>query len=288
LDCTNIISPILSVITNIGYDHTQLLGSTLEEIALEKAGIIKQRTPVVIGEATPETRMVFDAIAEEAHAPIIYAEDHIEVLDWKPSESGITYQTEHFGIIEGELGGIYQSKNTNTVLCAIMQLERLGYMHPVSCDPETICQNKEVREGMKSVCELTGLKGRWQKICERPLTICDTGHNVPGWKYLSEQLSTIKCKHMHIMFGMVDDKDVEGVMALLPRDATYYFTKSSSKRAITETLLKLYAQQAGLKGECYSNVPGAYEAIKKTAKDGDFVFIGGSTYVVADFLKNCI
>ena len=288
LDCTNIISPILSVITNIGYDHTQFLGSTLEEIALQKAGIIKHRTPVVIGETTPETRTVFDAIAEEAHAPIIYAEDHIEVLDWKPSENGITYQTEHFGIVEGELAGIYQAKNTNTILCVIRQLERLGYMHPVSCDPDTICQNKEVREGMKSVCDLTGLKGRWQTVCKQPLTICDTGHNVPGWKYLSEQLSTIKCHHMHILFGMVDDKDLEGVMALLPKDATYYFTKASTKRAVSENLLKLFAQQAGLQGECYPNVPSAYESIKKAANDNDFVFIGGSSYVVADFLKNCI
>jgi len=288
LDCTNIISPILSVITNIGYDHTQFLGSTLEEIALEKAGIIKHRTPVVIGETTPETRAIFDAIAEEAHAPIIYAEDHVEVLDWKPSENGITYQTENFGIVEGELAGIYQAKNTNTILCAIRQLERLGYMHPISCDPDTICENREVREGMKSVCDLTGLKGRWQTICERPLTICDTGHNVPGWKYLSEQLSTIKCHHMHILFGMVDDKDLEGVMALLPKDATYYFTKASTKRAVSENLLKLFAQQAGLQGESYPNVPSAYESIKKAAKDTDFVFIGGSSYVVADFLKNCI
>jgi len=288
MDCTNIITPILSVITNIGLDHTQFLGSTLEEIALEKAGIIKQRIPVVIGETTPETRMVFDTIAEDAKAPIIYAEDHIEVKDWKPYGNGITYQTEHYGTIEGELGGIYQAKNTNTVLCAIRQLERLGYMHPVNCDPDTICQNKEVREGFKSVCELTGLKGRWQTICERPLTICDTGHNVPGWKYLSEQLSGIKCHQMHILFGMVDDKDLEGVMALLPKDATYYFTKASTKRAVSENLLKLFAQQYGLRGECYPNVSGAYEAIKDSANDDDFVFIGGSSYVVADFLKNCI
>jgi dihydrofolate synthase/folylpolyglutamate synthase len=155
LDCTNIITPILSIITNIGLDHTQFLGSTLEEIALEKAGIIKQRIPVVVGETTPETRAVFEAIAEDAHAPLIYAEDRAEVINCQQSEQGLTYRTEHYGIVEGELGGIYQEKNTNTILCAIRQLEMLGYMHPVSCDPDSPCQNKEVREGMKMVTELT-------------------------------------------------------------------------------------------------------------------------------------
>ena len=288
LDCTNIITPILSIITNIGMDHTKFLGSTLPEIAIEKAGIIKQSVPVVIGESTPETREVFDAIAKDAHASIIYAEDKKEVLESKLSENGITYQTEHFGILNGELAGYYQTKNTNTVLCAVTELERLGFMHPVNCDPETECQNKEVREGFKNVCDLTGLKGRWQTVNEKPKTVCDTGHNLPGWKYLSEQLSTIKCNHMHILFGMVDDKDVEGVMKLLPKNATYYFTKANSKRAISENILKLYAQQLGLKGESYPDVASAYGDIKKHAIDDDFVFIGGSSYVVADFLKNCI
>ena len=290
LDCTNIISPILSVITNIGYDHTQFLGSTLEEIALQKAGIIKHRTPVVIGETTPETRMVFEAIATEAHAPITYADDRLEVLESKamPLDNGFTYYTEHYGILEGELAGYYQAKNANTVLHAVRQLEKLGFMHPVNCDPEKECQNKEVREGFKKVCELTGLKGRWQTVKERPRTVCDTGHNLPGWQYLSEQLNAVKCHNMHILFGMVDDKDVEGVMALLPKNAHYYFAKASTPRAVSENILKLYAQQLGLKGESYPNVVSAYEDIKISAKEDDFVFIGGSSYVVADFLKNCI
>ena len=288
LDCTNIITPILSIITNIGLDHTQFLGSTLEEIALEKAGIIKQRIPVVIGETTPETRVVFEAIAEEAHAPLIYAEDHAEIRSCQQSEEGLTYYTEHYGIVEGELGGIYQEKNTNTILCAIRQLEMLGYMHPINCTPDILCQNKEVREGIKKVIELTGLKGRWQIVSNKPLTICDTGHNLPGWLYLSKQINSINCDKMHILFGMVDDKDLEGVMKILPQNATYYFTKANTKRAVSENILKLYAQQIGLCGDCYSNVANAYETIKKTAKENDFVFIGGSSYIVADFLKNCI
>ena len=288
LDCTNIITPILSVITNIGMDHTQFLGSTLQEIALEKAGIIKQGVPVVIGETLPETRDIFEAIATEAHAPIVYAEEKAEVTDSIPHDKGITYWTEHFGMLQGELAGYYQVKNTNTVLCAVRQLEKLGFMHPVTCDPAIECQNKEVREGFKNVCELTGLQGRWQTVKEKPRTVCDTGHNLPGWEYLSKQLNAVKCHHMHILFGMVDDKDVEGVMNLLPKNATYYFTKASSKRAISESILNLYAQQLGLKGECYPNVASAYEYIKNCAENNDFVFIGGSSYVVADFLKNCI
>ena len=288
LDCTNIITPILSVITNIGMDHTQFLGSTLEQIAFEKAGIIKTGVPVVIGETTPETRTVFETVATETHAPITFAEDKPEVLNSHPSTKGFTYQTEHFGILEGELAGYYQTKNTNTVLCAVRQLERLGFMHPVNCDPESACLNKEVKEGFKDVCELTGLQGRWQMVCEKPKTICDTGHNLPGWEYLSKQLDAVVCHQMHILFGMVDDKDIEGVMALLPKNATYYFTKASSKRSVSENILKLYAQQLGLQGEGYPSVSNAYDAIKKCVKNDDFVFIGGSSYVVADFLKNCI
>ena len=145
-----------------------------------------------------------------------------------------------------------------------------------------------MREAFEHVCELTGLQGRWQTIKETPLTICDTGHNLEGWKYLSEQLSSVSCQHMHIVFGMVEDKDFEGVMALLPKSATYYFTKANNKRAISENILMLYAQGLGLQGECYSDVTSAYQAAKEAATEKDFVFIGGSSYVVADFLKNCI
>lgn len=288
LDCTNIITPILSVITNIGLDHTQFLGTSLEQIAMEKAGIIKKGVPVVIGETTPETRMFFEAMAAEAGAPAVFAEDMKEVLSCKLTEKGMLYHTQHYGEITGELMGNYQKKNANTILCAVRQLEELGYMFPVSCISGNPSQNKEVSEGFKYVCDLTGLKGRWQIVNTAPMTVCDTGHNVPGWTYLSEQLKAVTCDHMHIVFGMVDDKDITGVMALLPKEATYYFTKANNKRAVSENVLKIYAQELGLKGYSFPDVASAYEAAKETATEKDFVFIGGSSYVVADFLKNCI
>ena len=288
LDCTNIIKPILSIITNIGYDHTQFLGNSLEQIAMEKAGIIKRGIPVVIGEITPETRLVFESMAAELGAPLKLAEENPEVKSAQQTDKYIVYNTENFGLLEGELKGNYQIKNTNNVLCAVKQLEELGFMHSVSCRPDYTCQNKEVREAFKNVCDLTGLKGRWQKIKDEPLTICDTGHNVAGWTYLSEQLKAVTAKHKHIVFGMVADKDVEGVMELLPKDATYYFTKADSKRSTSESLLKLYAQKHNLTGEGYPDVASAYKAAQNAAGEKDFVFIGGSSYVVADFLKNCI
>ncbi len=288
LDCTNIISPILSVITNIGLDHTQYLGDSIVQIALEKAGIIKDNTPVVVGEATPDTRALFDAIAKEHHAPIVFAEDQQEVLSAKPSNKGMVYDTKSFGILTGDLMGSYQVKNTNTILCAIKQLEKIGYLYDTISEPGKTCLNPEVRESFKKVSGLTGLKGRWQKICDTPLTICDTAHNVPGWEYISKQLESVKCRHKHIVFGMVDDKDVEGVMALLPKDATYYFTKANNKRALSENILKVYAQGLGLNGDSYADVHSAYTAARNVAENDDFVFIGGSSYVVADFLKNCI
>jgi dihydrofolate synthase/folylpolyglutamate synthase len=288
LDCTNIITPILSVITNIGMDHTQFLGNSLELIAIEKAGIIKQGVPVVIGETVPETRPVFEAMASSLKAPITFAEDQQEIISVGYSNKRMEYHTNNFGILHGELTGIYQEKNTNTVLCAVKMLEKLGFMHGVSCSPGVECQNREVKEGFRSVCQLTGLMGRWQIIKEAPIIICDTGHNVAGWQYLSRQINDVPCRRKHIVFGMVEDKDVEGVLALLPKDATYYFTKSDNKRALSENVLKLYAQSHGLEGECYPNVEEAYNTARKNAQNGDFVFIGGSSYVVADFLKNCI
>ena len=288
LDCTNIITPILSVITNIGMDHMQFLGDSLEQIAMEKAGIIKPNVPVVIGEATPETRMVFEGMAKENNAPIVFAEDQQQVISTSTTHRGIDYFTKSFGKVRGELSGLYQKKNTNTILCAIQQLEKLGYMNPVKCEANVSCQNREVKKGFAHVCSLTGLKGRWQKVSEAPLTICDTGHNVPGWEYLSEQLKAVQCDKMHIVFGMVEDKDIHGVMELLPKNATYYFTKANNKRAVSENVLKLYAQGIGLEGESYPDVKSAYEAARLAAQFNDFVFVGGSSYVVADLLKNCI
>jgi len=288
LDCTNIIQPILSVITNISYDHTQQLGSMLEQIAMEKAGIIKKGVPVIIGEALPETRMVFEAMAQEAGAPITFAEDAPEVLSAEFTESGMQYKTAHYGHLQGELRGLYQEKNTNTILTAVRKLEELGYMYRFKDNSRSEARGKEIAEGLLSVCEYTGLKGRWQIVSEHPKVICDTGHNVGGWQYLSKQLLTIPCDKMHIVFGMVDDKDVDGVMALLPKNATYYFTKSNNKRSISENVLKILGNNQGLEGESYPSIAEAWQSARNKAKDNDFVFIGGSSYVVADFLKNCI
>ena len=288
LDCTNVITPILSVITNISYDHTQFLGSTLEQIAMEKAGIMKKDVPVVIGETTPETRMIFEAVAQETGAPIIFAEDNPEVLKAELTPNGIHYHTKHYGNIQGELSGLYQEKNTNTILAAVRILEELGYMYRFSDDSKSEVKGKEIANGFMSVCEITGLKGRWQTVSERPKVVCDTGHNVAGWEYISRQLAMVECNKMHIVFGLVEDKDMDGIMALLPKDAVYYFTKAANKRAVSENVLKVIGAQKGLTGESYPSVVEACQSARNAAAADDFVFIGGSSYVVAEFLKNAI
>ena len=288
LDCTNIIKPILSVITNISYDHMQQLGNSLEQIAMEKAGIMKEGVPVIIGETTPETRLVFEAMAQEKEAPITFAEDNPEVIKAELAKQGMRYQTKHYGNILGELRGIYQEKNANTILAAVRQLEDLGYMYRFSDSSNSEAKDKEIAEGFRYVSEYTGLKGRWQTISEKPTVVCDTGHNVGGWQYLSKQLDMVECNRMHIIFGMVDDKDMDGIMALMPKNAIYYFTKSNNKRSVSENVLKVIGGKYELKGESYPTVADAWQSASNAARKDDFVFIGGSSYVVADFLKNCI
>lgn len=288
LDCTNVITPILSIITNISYDHTNLLGNSLEQIAMEKAGIMKKDVPVIIGETTPETRMVFEAVAQETGAPIIFAEDNPEVISAESEHNCIHYHTKHYGVIQGELQGIYQEKNANTILIAVRVLEELGYMFQFSDDSNSEAKDKEIAAGFLSVCEITGLKGRWQVISEEPKVVCDTAHNVGGWEYISRQLSMVQCNKMHIVFGLVEDKDMDGIMALLPKDAVYYFCKASNKRAVSENVLKIIGSQQGLMGESYPSVIQACQSARNAAGADDFVFIGGSSYVVAEFLQNSI
>ena len=288
LDCTNIITPILSVITNISLDHTQLLGNSLEQIAMEKAGIIKRGVPVVIGEALPETRPIFEAIAEENKAPIIFAEDKPEVLNAELLFSNMVYDTRSYGKVTGQLTGLYQEKNANTILWAIRKLEDAGYMYRFTDDSTASTKGYEIKAGFKNVCETTGLKGRWQVVSQNPTVVCDTGHNTAGWEYLSKQLNQVECKNMYIVFGLVEDKDIDGIMALLPKRATYFFTKANNKRALSEHVLHMTAQQLGLAGEAYPTVAEAYREVKAQAESDDFVFIGGSSYVVAEFLKNCV
>lgn len=289
LDCTNIITPMLSVITNISFDHTQFLGDTLAKIAAEKAGIIKRGIPIVIGETTAETRPVFEEKAKSNNAPLVFAEDEKEVLGTEPQPDGtILYHTLHYGELKGELGGLYQTKNTNTVLCAIRQLEQLGILCRCTVPENQHQCQEEINDALLHVCQLTGLQGRWQTIRRNPLVICDTGHNLAGWEYLSRQLKEVKCRHMHIVFGMVDDKDVDNVMKLLPTNASYYFTKADNHRAISEHVLLEKGLQNGLSSSAFDTVEEAYRTAFDTASTDDFIFVGGSSYVVADFLKKCI
>ena len=256
LDCTNIITPILSVITNISLDHTQFLGDTLEKIATEKAGIIKRDIPVVIGETTPETRNVFLNKAKEMNAPVFFAEE---------------YNNPIANELDFELKGSYQEKNKQTILCTISHL-------PLQISPSS------VKEGLSHVVELTGLMGRWQTIREHPTVICDTGHNVGGWQYLSQQIKSQPCKNLHIVFGMVDDKDIDTVMNMLPTNATYYFTQAQTKRAIPANIVEEKGKEHHLKGYVFPQVADAYKAALHHANEDDFIFVGGSSYIVADFL----
>ena len=255
LDCTNIITPILSVITNISFDHTQFLGNTLAQIASEKAGIIKHQVPVVIGETTKETRPVFENKAKEMDAPIFFA----EAIDKSECDQ-----------YEFELKGSYQKKNLRTILCAT---KRLPFIHP-----------EHIQKGLTNVCKNTGLMGRWQTLSTNPLIICDTGHNVGGWKYLAPQISSVPCDRLHIVFGMVDDKDIRNVLSMLPKNAVYYFTQANNHRAIPAPQVGELAKEYGLSGNTYPTVAQAYEEAKSSASENDFIFIGGSSYIVADLL----
>jgi dihydrofolate synthase/folylpolyglutamate synthase len=261
LDCTNIIKPDLSIITNISFDHVQFLGDTLAKIATEKAGIIKPHTPVVIGETTPETKPVFLAKAVEVDAPIFFAEEN---------------DREDYPGVEYELKGIYQEKNKHTLFTALPLLKEAGY----HIDEET------VREGFAHVVELTGLMGRWQKLHDHPTLVCDTGHNVGGIKYVAEQLKQQPCHELQIIIGMVNDKDISGVLALLPKEATYYFTQASVKRALPAKQLYKLATEAGLRGDAYPDVKSAVEAALQKSLPEDFIFVGGSNFIVADLLES--
>ena len=262
LDCTNIIHPDLCIITNISLDHTQFLGHTLAQIAGEKAGIIKPGIPVVIGETTPETRPVFYQKAQEEGAPIHWAEEEGHENDYP----GLSF----------ELKGLYQEKNRRTLLTALPILKEIGYR---------LTEN-DIRQGFAHVVELTGLMGRWQKLQDSPTLICDTGHNTGGIAYIAQQLRAQPCHRLHIVLGMVNDKDIRGVLALLPHEADYYFTQASVKRALPADELARLGTEAGLKGEAFANVPAAVRAAQKRSLPEDFIFVGGSTFVVADLLSN--
>lgn len=222
LDSTNIIQPELSVITNISFDHIEFLGDTLEKIAFEKAGIIKPNTPVVIGEMHPETRPVFEKKALQENAPICFAEEKLAALFNKYEDGKMYIQTSDNKLFAVGLNGRYQLKNVVTILTAIEQLRVLKYD----------ISDEALKEGFEHVVELTGLQGRWQELQHNPIVVCDTGHNVGGIRYVTEQLKAQNYKTLRIVIGMVNDKDVSAVLALLPVKAQYYFTQANIPRAL--------------------------------------------------------
>lgn len=275
LDCTNIITPEVCIITNISFDHVAFLGNTLAKIAGEKAGIIKMNTPVVIGETVKETRLVFEQKAYEMKAPIHFAEEEKEVIKHRYSKNGgINYQTKNYGKLHGELGGYCQQKNTSTILCAISRLKEKGFR----------ISEEDVRRGFSQVCEMTGLMGRWHTLKTAPKVVCDTGHNVGGFRWITKQLNKVHAP-MRIVFGMVNDKDISGVLAMMPKDATYYFCQASVKRALPHEEIKQKAAAFGLKGNSYPTVAQAYKTALADAQKEDFIYVGGSSFVVADLLS---
>lgn len=274
LDCTNIISPLLSIITNISFDHTQFLGDTLDKIAAEKAGIIKAGTPVVIGESHPLTRPVFEQKAHALQAPIVFAQDQPIIRQTRLQDGFLHYDTTLCGTLRSPLTGAYQPLNANTILTACQQLSKAGILR----------QQDSIGKGFLSVCQATGLQGRWQTLRTSPLVICDTGHNLAGWQHLAPQIEQQPCTNLRIVFGMVDDKDIDHVLALLPHSAHYYWTQASTHRALPAATVAQKAAHLGLKGSLHATVEQAYYAALADSQPTDFIFVGGSSYIVADLL----
>lgn len=280
LDSTNIITPILSVITNIGHDHMDILGDTIEKIAGEKAGIIKKSVPVVIGETQDETKKVFILQAAEMRSEIKFADSNFSCI---LKDSGNLYSERNYIITDSErgkkyegttaLGGDYQSKNIVTVFQTFKSLT--GILH-FSTD--------NLINGLKNVILNTGLQGRWQILSRNPFTVCDTGHNKEGLEYVLYQIKRIPKTRLHMIIGFVRDKDLSAVLPLFPQDALYYFTKASVPRALEANILQSRALEYGLQGDSYLNVKSAMKAAKKNASSSDMIFIGGSTFIVADLL----
>ena len=272
LDSTNIISPLLSVITNISKDHVAQLGDSIAGIAAEKAGIIKPGIPVVIGESNDITRPVFLSVAAKNESPIFFAPPlygyHVD------NNGNMIYPETSVGEITSVLSGDCQPKNAATILTAVNCLRTLGIK----------ISNEAIKSGFLKVCELTGLMGRWMKLSSNPNVICDTGHNVGGWEYLSKRLASFGDK-LKMVIGFVNDKDIRSIMQMMPTDAEYYFTRASIPRALDEKEVKRVAAEYGLKGECYGSVKEAFTAAKAAASSDDTIFVGGSTFVVADLLS---
>lgn len=275
LDSTNIITPDLSIITNISLDHTALLGDTPEAIAEEKAGIMKPGVPVVIGEAEGSVRDVFECRAAMVSAPVVLAMDDKPLCKVERDESGFIYHTRDFGVIRGELCGDCQPLNAATVLISLKLLRDMGYM----------ISDQAVAAGFSKVCALTGLAGRWMRIVDNPLVVCDTGHNPGGWQYISGQLEAFSGMK-HIVVGFVGDKDVDTILEMIAgiKCAKLYYTQPSLPRALSAEDLASKALAFGLEGCVCHTVEDAYKKALAEAGEGDMVFIGGSNFVVAELL----
>ncbi len=255
LDSTNIITPDLSVITNISLDHTQMLGNSLEEIAREKAGIIKEHTPVVIGEWKPETLKVFREEAEKKNSPLYLAEKFVELP-------------------ESDLKGKYQKKNIQTVLKAVEVLRQKGYSIP----------DKAVFEGLKNVKNNTDLRGRWDILKTNPLVIADTAHNEAGLKEVMEQINSISYEKLHIVLSLVNDKEIDKILSLFPRNAFYYFSKANIPRGLDSKILMNKALSHHLNGKHFQSIAEAYKEALTKAEKNDLIFVGGSTFTVAEII----
>lgn len=273
LDSTNIITPLTSVITNISFDHMALLGDTLEKIAAEKSGIIKPHIPVVIGTRDRNYDFVFEGKARSCDAPLTFASD-----EWKIRQNNDgSYALNHrsgisFSSLVCELKGSYQRKNIPTVLESVLSLQNSGLA----------IREEHIRNGIACVIRNTGLHGRWEKLANTPYTVCDTGHNIDGLTEVVAQLRSCTYRHLHFVIGMVNDKDVNSILRILPREATYYFCKASIPRAMNEQELAGKARSCGLQGTTYPTVSEAYAAARKNAIPEDMIYIGGSTFVVAE------
>jgi dihydrofolate synthase/folylpolyglutamate synthase len=276
-DSTNIITPELSVITNIGWDHMNILGDTLEKIAFEKAGIIKQHIPVVIGEISTESRPVFEAKAASVEAPVIFAQEKIYIAEWNYEHHQLVLKVGHHSsderqIYHLDLPGLYQTKNLLTVLETVHQLSLMGWK----------IDNSIIQKALMHVKKLTGLHGRWEVVHQNPFVILDVGHNIDGIKQITEQLEIATYDHLHIVIGMVKDKEVEKVLALLPHHASYYFTNAHIPRAMDAETLKMKAADFLLKGNSYTDVNIALQAAMVKATKKDVILVCGSVFLVGE------
>lgn len=272
LDSTNVITPLASVITNIGLDHTQFLGDTLAKIAVEKAGIIKQRVPVVIGETQQEIKAVFENIAHDHAAPITFADQNWKIVSDNQQQVNILFKNRPFLTTHLPLQGSYQHKNLRTALEAIRQLENTRFK----------IFKENIAAGIEKVVANTGIRGRWQVLSTQPLTIADSGHNAHGLQMVMDNINKTPYRELHMIIGVVNDKNLDAMMALLPKAAHYYFCKANIPRALPAEELALMATKWQLNGSAYPRVDAALQAARQKAHPDDLIFIGGSTFVVAE------